>query len=330
MRKVISIVCSVVLCMSIVLASVGQVSALENADVANRDEQISALFDEMTENLALSLLNEAIADESSVSSQAAVQEDLADIDEQLAELGVRQVEGDELAEILNRESVHSPVAPQASKPADTNTTKWYVYNYISNSYGGKKYDVQRLVAVGNNPGGTLVTGEDNYKFFSDKPILGKVLKTLALIYAQKALGTTGIVMQWLPYELISPPESTNNSFNSCYITYRCVSTVAFSYVKESSKSDDYYELSFYANKFSIAANIHGAAVVNSTPKTYSDSKTATVVAENYNAILPAIASYLNEGGCYGYIYSFDIRCCDGTYTKTVYVPTPMSGPGQIV
>ena len=111
MRKVISIVCSVVLCMSIVLASVGQVSALENADVANREEQISALFDEMTENLALSLLNEAIADESSVSSQAAVQEDLADIDEQLAELGVRQVEGDELAEILNRESVHSPVAP---------------------------------------------------------------------------------------------------------------------------------------------------------------------------------------------------------------------------
>ena len=82
MRKVISIVCSVVLCMSIVLASVGQVSALENADVANREEQISALFDEMTENLALSLLNEAIADESSVSSQAAVQEDLADIDEQ--------------------------------------------------------------------------------------------------------------------------------------------------------------------------------------------------------------------------------------------------------
>ena len=67
MRKVISIVCSVVLCMSIVLASVGQVSALENADVANREEQISALFDEMTENLALSLLNEAIADESSVS-----------------------------------------------------------------------------------------------------------------------------------------------------------------------------------------------------------------------------------------------------------------------
>ena len=121
MRKVISIVCSVVLCMSIVLASVGQVSALENADVANREEQISALFDEMTESLALSLLNEAIADESSVSSQAAVQEDLADIDEQLAELGVRQVEGDELAEILNRESVHSPVAPQASKPIGTNT-----------------------------------------------------------------------------------------------------------------------------------------------------------------------------------------------------------------
>lgn len=119
MRKVISIVCSVVLCMSIVLASVGQVSALENANVANREEQISALFDEMTENLALSLLNEAIADESSVSNRAAVQEDLADIDEQLAELGVRQVEGDELAEILNRESVHSPVAPQASKPADT-------------------------------------------------------------------------------------------------------------------------------------------------------------------------------------------------------------------
>ena len=329
MRKVISIVCSVVLCMSIVLASVGQVSALENADVANREEQISALFDEMTENLALSLLNEAIADESSVSSQAAVQEDLADIDEQLAELGVRQVEGDELAEILNRESVHSPVAPQASKPADTNTTKWYVYNYISNSYGGKKYDVQRLVAVGNNPGGTLVTGEDNYKFFSNKPILGKLIANLLVIYAQKAIGLLKVI-QWLPYELLGPAESTSNAFSSCYVTYRCVSTIAFSYVKESSKSDDYYELSFYANKFSIAVNIHGASVVNSTPKTYSDNKTATVVAENYNAILPAIASYLNEGGCYGYMYSVDIECCDGAYTRTAYLPTPLSGPLQIV
>ena len=100
--------------------------------------------------------------------------------------------------------------------------------------------------------------------------------------------------------------------------------------KESSKSDDYYELSFYANKFSIAVNIHGASVVNSTPKTYSDNKTATVVAENYNAILPAIASYLNEGGCYGYMYSFDIECCDGAYTRTAYLPTPLSSPLQIV
>ena len=64
--------------------------------------------------------------------------------------------------------------------------------------------MQRLVAVGNNPGGTLVTGEDNYKFFSNKPILGKLIANLLVIYAQKAIGLLKVI-QWLPYELLGQP-----------------------------------------------------------------------------------------------------------------------------
>lgn len=173
----------------------------------------------------------------------------------------------------------------------------------------------------------MVTGEDNYKFYSGKTLKANLVDNALSIIVQKAIGQVKF-LQWTPYELLFST-STSNAFNSSYVTYRCVSSIAFSYVKESSQSDDYYELSYCSNKFSIAATAHGAAVVDSVPKTYSVDKTATVSADNYSAIIPAIESYLNIGEENNYIYYFDLQSYDGAYTKRAYVPTPLAGPGQV-
>lgn len=276
----------------------------------------------MTEAKALSLLH---GDENAVSIQSSTSR-VEQIEEELLRLGVRQVLGSELSSYLTRNDGTIAV-PNVEKPADTNTVKWYVYNYTYNSYGSKRYDVQRLVAVGNNAGGTLVTGEDNYKFYSGKTLMANLVDNALSIIVQKAIGQVKF-LQWTPYELLFST-STSNAFNSSYVTYRCVSSIAFSYVKESSQSDDYYELSYCSNKFSIAATAHGAAVVDSVPKTYSVDKTATVSADNYSAIIPAIESYLNIGEENNYIYYFDLQSYDGAYTKRAYVPTPLAGPGQV-
>lgn len=110
-----------------------------------------------------------------------------------------------------------------------------------------------------------------------------------------------------------------NRASPCIITY----------VKKASQSDDYYALSLYSNKLSIAVNAHGAAVVNSVPKTYSEHKTSTITSDYYNSIPAAIQSYNGTNGCYDYIPSYKIESYGGEYSKQVYVPNPLAGPGQV-
>lgn len=88
-------------------------------------------------------------------------------------------------------------------------------------------------------------------------------------------------------------------------------------------------MSLYSNKLSIAVNTHGAAVVNSVPKTYSEHKTNTITADYYNSIPVAIQSYNSTTGCYDYISHYEIESYDGEYSKQVYIPNPLAGPGQI-
>ena len=102
------------------------------------------------------------------------------------------------------------------------------------------------------------------------------------IYAQKAISYVPII-KWTPYELLFS-NSASNVFNSSYVTHRCVSSIEFIYVKKSSQSPDSYLLYNYANKLSIAVNAHGAAVINSNPKTYSEHKTKTISSDSYGDI----------------------------------------------
>lgn len=291
-----------------------------NAQATLTEEQISTLFDEMTERMALQM----VTDDESVIQECKAE--IAKIKRQLEEFGVNELTTGELNQFFEEKG---QVSPQwlITKPENSNTVKWYLYNYSNRSYGSKTYDVQRLIAVGNNPGGMLVTGEDNVKFYSGKEKLANAVSTAIGIYAQKAIGYVPVI-KWTPYELLFS-NTSSNTFDSSYVTHRCVSSIAFSYVKESSQSDDYFSLSFYSNKLSIATNAHGAAVVDSVPTTYSEHKTETVSAEYYESITAAIQSYRGEKGCYNYIPSYKIESYDGEYTKNAYVPNPLVGPGQI-
>lgn len=319
MKRKMSFVLVAVLVFSFLVSPFG-FSLTANAQELMTEERISSLLDELTENLALSM----VVDDDLIIKECEAK--ITKIEQQLETLGVTKLSNTELAQFFEEKNI-----PQTrgliTKPENTDTVKWYLYNYTNYSYNSKKYDVQRLIAVGNNPGGMLVTGADNVKFYSGKQKLANAVSTAVSIYVQKAIGFIPVI-KWTPYELLFS-NTSSNAFNSSYVTHRCVSSIAFSFVKESTQSDDYYSLSFYSNKLSIAVNAHGAAVVDSVPSTYSEHKTETISADYYSSITAAIQSYTGAAGCYDYIDYYEIQSYDGEYTKNAYVPTPLVGPGQI-
>lgn len=319
MKRRISFALVAVMIVSLLTSPFG-FSLTANAQEITTEEQICSLFDELTENLALSM----IAEDDLVVEKC--ESNVVEIEQQLKVLGVDKLSDQELNQFLN-EKGEASVGTRISKPENTDTVKWYLYSYTNYSYNSKKYDVQRLIAVGNNPGGMLVTGADNVKFYSGKEKLANAVSAAVSIYVQKAIGSIPVI-KWTPYELLFS-NTSSNAFNSSYVTHRCVSSIAFSYVKESTQSDDYYALSFYSNKLTIAVNAHGAAVVDSVPTTYSEQKTETISADYYSSITAAIQSYTGAAGCYDYISYYEIQSYDGEYTKKAYVPTPLAGPGQI-
>lgn len=319
MKRRISIALVAVMLFSLCISSSG-FALTANAQAALTEEQIGVLFDAMTESMALAMVTD---DEAMIQK---CETEISKIERQLDLLGVSELNENELNQFFEEKG---QALPQwlITKPENSDTVKWFLYNYSNQSYGSKTYDVQRLVAVGNNPGGLLVTGEDNVKFYSGKEKLANAVSTAVSIYVQKAIGYVPVI-KWTPYELLFS-NTSSNAFNSSYVTHRCVSSIVFSYVKESSQSDDYFSLSFYSNKLSIAVNAHGAAVVDSVPTTYSEHKTETVSADYYGSITAAIQSYRGESGCYNYIPCYEIESYDGEYTKDAYVPNPMAGPGQV-
>lgn len=282
------------------------------------EKEIETLFNKMTENIAISLLYD-----NNSKSYEKYQYRAYDIENELSLLGVHKLSDDELYSFLN----DIGISTYANRPSDSNTVKWYSYTSYNQSYGSQKYDVKRLIAVGNNPGGMLVTGADNVKFYSGKEKRANAVKNALAVYVQKAIGSIPVI-QWTPYELLFS-NSSENAFNSSYVTHRCVSSIEFSFVKNSSQSNNYYKLSKYSNKLSIAVNAHCAAVINSKPKTYSENKSTTILSKDYGSISKAIQTYTSTSAYYDYIQYYEIHSYDGQYSKKAYVPNPLAGPGQI-
>lgn len=313
-KKIISLL----LALAVWVVGAGMPQTIVHAADDTNQEQIDRLFDEITENLAIFLLNEDSEDNKNIEAEN------AQIEEKLSELGVKQLNDEELLEFFAERGI---VSTRVSKPSDSNTVKWYLYTSRNLTYGSKKYDVQRLVAVGNNPGGMLVTGGDNEEFYSDEQKLVNGAKYAASIYAQKAIGLVKFI-QWTPYELLFS-SSSSDVFNSSYITHRCVSSIEFSYVKDASLSDASFRLCKFSNKLSIASNAHGAAVKDSKPETYSVQKNGTISSDNYGSTSSAMKAYANNTVYYDYIPFYELRSYDDEYSKTASVPNPLAGPGQV-
>lgn len=312
LRKIIALSLSFTM-----LLSINGVIPVVAADVMEEDD-VSQLFNEMTENIALALLSDDLEDVSKYESK------ISQIEEQLAELGVKKLSEAEVDILLeNNENVSARV----SQPESTDTVTWFLQSYEDYEYNSEIYDVQRLIAVGKNPGGLLVTGEDNAKIYSGQELLANAVTTAVSIYVQKAIGLIPIY-GWTPYELLFS-NSPSNVFNSNYVTHRCVSTIVFTYVKKASQTEDAYSLSFFSNSITFAIHAHGASVVDSVPSTYSVEKTETVSSDNYSLIPSAIQAYNGNRGRYDYITSYVIESYDGKYSKTISVPNPQVGPGQI-
>lgn len=294
------------------------ISASASDVSTTHDKQINELFDELSETVALSLLTENTVESQNYETK------INQIDNELASLGVESLSDEELEDFFIQKGIPTT---RVSQPSDTNTVKWYLYTVKNQSYGSTKYDIQRLFATGNNPGGMLVTGKDNEKFYSGLELLANGAKTAISIYVQKAIGSIPVI-GLTPYELLFT-NSPSAAFNSSYVTHRCVSNIEFTYVKKSSQSDDEYALSKFSNRLSIAIHTHGAAVVNGVPKTYSQERTTTTYSDHYGSIINAIQAYINNTRYYDYIPSYKITSYDNRYSKTVSVPNPLAGPGQI-
>ncbi len=334
MKKGIAVFVTLSLCFSLLLYPSHSVAASTDDSFLSTEEQIDLLFDELAQLRATELLNEDSFDYS---------ERLAEIEDSLEKLGVKKLSDYELEDFFDStaspETVSDDTVPvyQVTKPTNTDTLTWYLYNSPYQPYDYTDpdtdyYDIQRLIAVGNNAGGMLVTGEDNVLLYSNKKIsISDILTTCFSIYIQKSIGGISTILAWTPYELLFSSTSSSNKavFNTCYATHRCVSTIEYTYVKPANSSDSYYKICKYSNKLAIATNVHGAAVANSVATTYSLLKSYSISSTYYSNIQMAMYGYVNGSAYYDYIPSYTISAHDGAYTYTAYVPNPMVGPGQL-
>ena len=102
-------------------------------------------------------------------------------------------------------------------------------------------------------------------------------------------------------------------------------------MKESSQDEDEYSLCLFANKFDISTQIHGMWVDDGKTHEYYDSSQETVRSDGFSYSLErAVTAYLNPGRTYDYVYEFLISCLDEDGSYTVYVPTPLNGPGELL
>lgn len=220
------------------------------------------------------------------------------------------------------------VVARIIKPDDSDTIKWYLYELNDCTYSSKKYDIQRLIAVGYNDG-ALVTGEYNKPLLTETESYKKIATELLSIYIQKGISLIPVI-KWAPYELFFSDLETYE-VETLYCTYKCISSICFTYVKESSQDEDEYSLCLFANKFDITTQIHGMWVDDGKTQTYYDSKQETVRSDGFTYSLEsAVIAYLNPGKTYDYVYEFFISCLEDDGHYTAYVPTPLNGPGELL
>lgn len=290
------------------------------AEAVDSDEQISVLFAELMHVIALSL------DENNIENTEFYNNEISRIETQLELLGVEILDSADVA-IYSEGTDTISSRGTVPQPANTNTVKWYSITNSNYSHNSQTYSVKQLIAVGYNPGGLLVTGKNNDPFYTEQEKFANAVSNAFKLYIQKAIGLI-LIIQWTPYELLFS-NTESNIFRSSYITHWCVSSIMFTYVKLSSQSDDEYRLCYFSNRLELAVNAHGASVVDGSPHTYSKQSDLLLTADNYASKSAAVDAYNGLISPYSYIYYYEAQSYDGAYTKRIYVPTPLEGPGQV-
>lgn len=247
-------------------------------------------------------------------------------EQKLEKLGVKELNLSELNSFLSETGNIVPYS--IVKPSDTNTVKWYLHNLVY-SYSGKLYNFKSLIATGYNPGGMLVNALKNHTFFSGKEILLNYRKELISIYAQKAIGLIPLpIIQILPYEL-GFSNNENTIVNTNQVDTINISTIKFTYIKDSSYPDYMYSLVKYSNKANIWVKTYGSSVKNGKIFSYNKEKEYTLSSQHYNSNINFIKIYLQNRHVYDYIPFYTIYSNNKQYSKEIYLPNPLAGPGQI-
>lgn len=297
---------------------------LQNKKIEDEKQEVIQLLDELAQYKADSLL-----DENDLVKTYSLDDDsyVLELENKLLNLGVTEVSEDELLDLNLKSNLEDGmISPLVSVPSTTNAVKWYSKRYTY-TYNGVSYNIQELYAQGNNGNSPLIDGGDGKKIYTNKQIAVSNLKNLASIYAQKAIGLISIV-QWTPYELLF----SNNSKvvnNSHTVTYRSVGTVCFTYVRKSTQTDSYQQLSFVSNRVSLASTHVLAGVNNGTPYTQTKSFNHTFSASTYAPLEAAVKSFLNvHSQRSSYVSNYKFYNHDKSASLTQYVATP-SYPAQV-
>lgn len=295
----------------------------ENVEEEIKNNRINELFTELGEIRAakeLDLAKQELGIKSDIESLE-LNKNEQEIENLLSDLGVIEVQPDEIKNITQNDPT-----PFVDTPQTNSAIKWYSNRYTYN-YKGTSYNVQQLYAQGLNGNSSLAKGKNGATLYSKKQVAVANLKNILSIYVQKGIGLIPIV-QLAPYELLFSNNSgvTNNSH---VITYRSLSTVCFSYVRPTSKGDNYQNLEFVSSKISIASSHTLAGYKNGTPYSKTTDKNVSTSAPIFAPIKEAVMSYVDVSAqSSSFIHSFSFYNEDNSKSLIEYPITP-SFPAQV-
>ncbi len=248
--------------------------------------------------------------------------EIKQINRDLKRLGVQELSTSEVNSFLAKIGEKQMIPSTRSG----NTVKWYTstFDYWDN---GTKYNIKRLRAVGNSEGGMLVNHLQDYVFYSNAEKAINVTTDMLSIYVQKGIGQIPII-GWLPYELAFSNNS-NNKAKRNQVSARDVSTIMFTFIKRDNQSDDYYTLTKYSNRVKITIINSGMGYEDGEELDYYDKKSKVVYSPYFYSSSVAFERYKNNNIIYDYISHYTIYSYNKEYSKDIYLPNPLAGPGQI-
>lgn len=250
----------------------------------------------------------------------------AELEQQLADLGVVQLNDAEIQQLTGGD-----VSPQTTVPSSTSSVRWYSTQY-THMYNNMKYSVQHVYAQGLDARSILSTGPQSKALYSSQEVVINTAKEIASIYAQKAIGQVPVI-SWMPYEFFFT-NGTSYVNNSHRVDYVSKSTICFTYVKEANNSSSRELLSYVSSSVSVsyshtlAGISNGETYVNHYPE-LNKTKVTTISASTFAPFTDAIISYIDgAANSRSFVSSYTFYNQGRTKSITQSLPMP-TFPGAV-